>query len=82
MLRCGKLLLALAVIIATPGVPAAQTTDGKPPRPEQTLLKPEQLNALVAPIALYPDALLANLLAADSSYPLEVVQADRWLDEH
>ena len=44
-------------------------------------LKPEQLDALVAPIALYPDALLANLLAA-STYPLEVVQADRWLDEH
>jgi hypothetical protein len=38
------------------------------------LLKPEQLDALVAPIALYPDALLANLLAA-SSDPLEVGQA-------
>jgi hypothetical protein len=32
--------------------------------------------------ALYSDALRANLLAAASSYPLEVVQADRWLDEH
>jgi hypothetical protein len=54
MLRCGKLLLALAVIIATPGVAAAQTTDGKLPQPEQTLLKRKQLDALVAPIALYP----------------------------
>src|SRR5258706_1388367 len=81
MLRCGRLLLALAVMIATQGVSAAQTTDSKPPQPEQTLLKPEQLDALVAPIALYPDALLANLLAG-STYPLEVVQADRWLDEH
>ena len=81
MLRCGKFLLALAIMIATPGVAAAQATDGKPPEPEQTLLKPEQLDALVAPIALYPDALLANLLAA-STYPLEVVQADRWLNEH
>ena len=44
------------------------------------LLKPEQLEALVAPIALYPDELLANVLAA-STYPLEVVQADRWLKE-
>jgi hypothetical protein len=43
-------------------------------------LKPEQLEALVAPIALYPDELLANVLAA-STYPLEVVQADRWLKE-
>ena len=41
-------------------------------------MKPEQLEALVAPIALYPDELLANVLAA-STYPLEVVQADRWL---
>ena len=46
--------------------------------PEQALLKPEQLDALVAPIALYPDELLANVLAA-STYPLEVVQADRWV---
>ena len=41
------------------------------------MLKPEQLEALVAPIALYPDELLANVLAA-ATYPLEVVQADRW----
>ena len=78
MLLCRKLLLALAIIIAWPGIAAAQTTDGKPPLPEQTLLKPEQLDALVAPIALYPDELLANVLAA-STYPLEVVQADRWV---
>jgi hypothetical protein len=45
------------------------------------LLKPAQLEALVAPIALYPDPLLANVLAA-STYPLEVVQADRWITEH
>jgi hypothetical protein len=44
-------------------------------------LKPEQLEALAAPIALYPDELLANVLAA-STYPLEVVQADRWLKDH
>jgi hypothetical protein len=39
------------------------------------------IRALVAPIALYPDALLANMLAA-STYPLEVVEADRWLAGH
>ena len=77
MLRCGKFLLALAIMIAGPGVAAAQTADATPPPPEQALLKPEQLDALVAPIALYPDELLANVLAA-STYPLEVVQADRW----
>ncbi len=36
-----------------------------------------ELDALVAPIALYPDALLAQVLMA-STYPLEIVQADRW----
>jgi len=55
---------------AAPNPAAAATTD--------QLLKPEQLEALVAPIALYPDDLLANVLAA-STYPLEVVQADRWV---
>jgi hypothetical protein len=40
-------------------------------------LKPEEIAALVAPIALYPDNLLAQVLMA-STYPLEVVQADRW----
>jgi hypothetical protein len=44
-------------------------------------LKPGQLEALVAPIALYPDALLANMLAA-ATYPLEVVEADRWIKEN
>jgi hypothetical protein len=47
-----------------------------PAQPDQNLLKPEQLEALVAPIALYPDALLAKMVAAET-YPLEVVGADR-----
>jgi hypothetical protein len=86
MLRCGKAVLALAIILATPLVAAAQSTDAQPspsssPSSDQTLLKPEQLEALVAPIALYPDALLANMLAA-STYPLEVVEADRWVKDH
>ncbi len=40
-----------------------------------------QLDQLVAPIALYPDALVAQVLAA-STYPTEVVEADRWLQQH
>ncbi len=39
---------------------------------------PAQIDALVAPIALYPDPLLAQILTA-STYPLEIVLADRWL---
>ena len=85
MVRCRSVLLALAMMVATATGAAAQQATTAPPQPspppEQVLLKPEQLEALVAPIALYPDELLANVLAA-STYPLEVVQADRWLKEH
>ena len=41
-------------------------------------LSEAQLDALVAPIALYPDALLSEILMA-STYPLEIVEADRWV---
>ncbi|KAI3611239.1 hypothetical protein D8I24_0228 (plasmid) [Cupriavidus necator H850] len=40
--------------------------------------KPEELEALVAPIALYPDSVLSQVLMA-STYPLEIVQAARWV---
>ncbi|MBR0900186.1 DUF3300 domain-containing protein [Bradyrhizobium tropiciagri] len=96
MVRWGKTLLAVVLVSMTSVAALAQTAD-KPPaqtsqpvqanqpaaaaaQPADQLLKPEQLEALVAPIALYPDSLLANVLAA-STYPLEVVQADRWLKE-
>src|ERR1700740_420733 len=42
---------------------------------------PQELQQLVAPIALYPDALVAQILAA-STYPSEIVEADRWLQSH
>src|SRR6478672_9232844 len=86
MLSIGKVLLASALLISAPIIAVAQTSEpgNSPPtvqsQPSDQLLKPEQLEALVAPIALYPDDLLANVLAA-STYPLEVVQADRWLKE-
>jgi len=46
-----------------------------PPYAQQT---PEQLQQLVAPIALYPDSLVAQILAA-STFPEQVVEADRWV---
>ena len=42
---------------------------------------PEQLQQLVAPIALYPDSLVAQILGA-STFPDEVVEADRWVQSH
>ena len=41
----------------------------------------DMLDQLVAPIALYPDALVAQILAA-ATYPTEVVEADRWLQQN
>ena len=45
---------------------------------ESPRIPPDQLDSLVAPIALYPDPLLAQTLAA-STYPLELMQLQQWL---
>jgi hypothetical protein len=50
-------------------------------QPSATLLAPQQLDDLVAPIALYPDSLLSQALVA-STYPLELVEAQEWLQQH
>jgi Protein of unknown function (DUF3300) len=58
-----------------------QDQGGPPPdqgAPQGQPLSPDELGQLVAPIALYPDSLVAQVLAA-STYPTEVVEADRWL---
>src|SRR5512134_3914114 len=47
------------------------------PAQEPAAFKPEEIEQLVATIALYPDALVAQILMA-STYPLEIVQAARW----
>jgi uncharacterized membrane protein YgcG len=94
MARMGKqslaYLLSLALLFATlpqglsaqdaqaptQDADASTPPDGQgPPYAQQT---PEQLQRLVAPIALYPDSLVAQILAA-STFPEEVVEADRWV---
>src|SRR6478672_9489011 len=59
--------------------PADDQTQAAPT--DKPLLKPQELDQLVAPIALYPDPLLSTVLIA-STYPLEVVQAERWLNQN
>ena len=49
--------------------------------PAVVTLPDDQLDSLVAPIALYPDPLLSQTLVA-STYPLEIVQLRQWLDQH
>src|SRR4249920_2144189 len=68
------LLTGLLIAVAQAQTPPAPATVDQ----SQQMLKPEELDQLVAPIALYPDALLAEVLMS-STYPLEIVQADRWL---
>jgi hypothetical protein len=55
--------------------------DAPPPPPPGQTLSPDQLQGLVAPIALYPDPLISQILVA-STYPLEVVQAYQWLQRN
>src|ERR1700722_8947240 len=56
--------------------------DGYAQAPAQALQQsPQQLQQLVAPIALYPDGLVAQILAA-ASYPDQVVEAQTWLEKH
>jgi Protein of unknown function (DUF3300) len=67
---------------SAPGVAPAQTNAAPPaPGQSQQLLNSGQLDALVAPIALYPDTLIAEILMA-STYPIEVVEAQRWVAAH
>ena len=51
------------------------------PGPQYLQQTPEQLQQLAAPIALYPDSLVAQILAA-STFPEQVVDADRWMQSH
>lgn len=73
--RSVALLAALTLILPPPSV--AQTSP--PAAATVNAFNTEQLDALLAPIALYPDALLTQVLMA-ATYPLQVVEASRWLD--
>lgn len=82
--RHGLAVLLSAVMIMIPMGQDAFAQNAPPPPPAQTAappqaqpLSPDQIDQLVAPIALYPDALVAQVLAA-ATYPTQVVEADRW----
>jgi len=76
----GIILLGGVAGLALAGCQAPSPVAAVPPSPpsEQGGSDP-QLEQLLAPVALYPDPLLAQVLMA-STYPLEVVQAQRWLE--
>src|SRR5712664_2262121 len=84
--RCsfGKSLRTLsAMVVAVAIVPGDMLLSTPSPLPSQSSaqapkIPPDQLDSLVAPIALYPDPMLAQTLAA-STYPLELIQLQQWL---
>ena len=82
---CGSTLVAVLIAghaglaqtpAPAPAPAAAPAADNRTPP-----FKKEELEQILAPIALYPDALLAQIFMA-STYPLEVVEAARWSKEH
>src|SRR5215470_6532138 len=81
-------LLAMACVIAlVPGdglanvQPAPSSQTATPAAQPAAKIPPDQLDSLVAPIALYPDPMLAQVLAA-STYPLEIIQLQQWLTKN
>ena len=79
-------IVATAVCVALAAPVPAQTPPPSTPAPAAAAAAPsgaktfskEELEQLLAPIALYPDALLAQVLMA-STYPLDIVAAERWV---
>jgi hypothetical protein len=65
----------------TPIIVLSRNAGRAPDTMGEQLLNSKRLEALAAPIALYPDPLVAQVLMA-STYALEVVQADRWAKDH
>jgi len=73
--KCSHALVFILVLMAA----LAPGTFGQ--QADKYVYKQEELDQMLAPIALYPDSLLAQILMA-STYPLEVVQADRWAKQN
>ena len=72
------LCVALALPVPAQVPPPPPPAPAVAPSPGAKTFSQEELEQLLAPIALYPDALLAQVLMA-STYPLEVVTAERWV---
>jgi uncharacterized membrane protein YgcG len=77
ILLCGCLVLASVAN----GFASSTDTPASQPALQAVQQSPEQLRELVAPIALYPDPLVAQILAA-ATYPAEVVEANQWMQQH
>jgi hypothetical protein len=75
------MVLFLCVNLAVPSGLMAQGAKQEAAKQEGPGFRPEELDQMLAPIALYPDSLLAQVLVA-STYPLEIVQAGRFVQQN
>lgn len=76
-----KWLMLSAALVALPFTAPTQAASVSVSQGASASLSQAELEQMLAPIALYPDSLLSHILIA-STYPLEVVQAQRWLEDH
>jgi hypothetical protein len=90
LFRQGISILCIVLLLPTGAFLAAQEPppppeQGPPPQVEEQppaqAMSPEQLDNLVAPVALYPDSLLSQVMVA-ATYPLEIVEAAQWLQQN
>lgn len=79
----GAAMLAAFLLLLLHAAAAGYSPQSAPPADAQTgaPMPPQQLDDLVAPIALYPDPLVGEVLAA-SSYPVEIAEAEQWVRDH
>ena len=81
-----SLVAILCIAVLLPGdtlayISSHSQAPASSPHNQAAKIPPDQLDSLVAPIALYPDPLLAQALAA-STYPLEIIQLQQWLEKN
>ncbi len=78
IIKQGLAWIIIAMLVIPAGI-TAQEVSGEPEQIDR--FKKEELTQMLAPIALYPDSLIAQILMA-STYPLEVVEAERWVHQN
>ena len=79
--RLGRYSAAVfAAFFLLPAAVAEHSPQNTPAEPGAPM-SPQQLDDMVAPIALYPDPLLGEVLAA-STYPMEIAEAEQWVRYH
>src|ERR1700752_198965 len=81
MRRLVALICTVTLVLGDTSLFALQDSAQATPTAEAASVPPEQLDSLVAPIALYPDPLLSQTLVA-ATYPLEVIQLQQWLEKN